>query len=204
MAIQTRSKLTQRAAINSIACLIAELGYSRTRVSDIVATAGLTKGALYFHFPSKDATAEALLAVAAERYEFVDSHEHENADCSHPRAAALALLAEYTDRATADVVLQAEAVLWSDPEFAVRARAGVGFSRLQSRLAELTSPQLADALMAVIVGVTATPGQSNGLATDAGRAQLIELSSAVLTGLRQDSARLEPHTRSTHTEEEEN
>jgi AcrR family transcriptional regulator len=195
MATQTRSIRTRRTAVHSIARLIAERGYSGTRVADIVEVAGLTKGALYFHFPSKYAAAGALLDAAAERYEFLEGHR----PTSDSRAqSALELLSDYTDRVRADVILQAESVLWSDPSFADRARAGVGYVSLRDRLTELTTPQLADALMAIILGITATPGRSRGLATSGAATQLNSLAVAVLDGL--DHTVPHPNNCRNHTE----
>lgn len=189
MAIQTRAIRTRKRAINSFARLIAERGYSRTAVTDIVDVPGLTKGSLYHHFPSKDAAAEALLDVAAEKYEFLEAYSP--SFDSRPQSA-LALLADYTDRAHADVVLQAESVLWSDPDFIDRARAGLGYVSLRDRLAELTTPQLADALMMIILGISATPGLSHGLATSDGGIRLKTLAAAVLAGLGHSTSSEEP------------
>ncbi|SDF15897.1 transcriptional regulator, TetR family [Celeribacter baekdonensis] len=41
--------------------LFAEKGFDRTRVEDIASRAGVSKGALYLYFPSKDAVIEALV-----------------------------------------------------------------------------------------------------------------------------------------------
>jgi AcrR family transcriptional regulator len=40
----------------------AEIGYHGATLSEIVARSGMTKGALYFHFPHKEAVADAVIA----------------------------------------------------------------------------------------------------------------------------------------------
>ncbi|MEM9951598.1 MAG: helix-turn-helix domain-containing protein [Chloroflexota bacterium] len=48
--------------------LIAHYGYDKTTVSDIAREAGISKGAIYLHFDSKDALFEALLIREMEAY----------------------------------------------------------------------------------------------------------------------------------------
>lgn len=47
--------------LNAAAELIIHYGYDKTSVSDIATTAGISKGAIYLHFTSKDELFEALL-----------------------------------------------------------------------------------------------------------------------------------------------
>ncbi|MFG3292866.1 TetR family transcriptional regulator [Streptomyces sp. NPDC048179] len=67
-ATRTRSQL-----IRSAATSFAEHGYARAKLSTISADAGVSRGALYFHFPSKEALADAVEAAAAERFAGVTS-----------------------------------------------------------------------------------------------------------------------------------
>jgi AcrR family transcriptional regulator len=46
--------------------LLLRYGYAKTTVSEIAAEAGISKGAIYLHFPSKEAMAEALIWREAE------------------------------------------------------------------------------------------------------------------------------------------
>jgi AcrR family transcriptional regulator len=62
-AARTRSQL-----IRSAATVFAEHGYLRAKLSTISADAGVSRGALYFHFPDKEALADAVEAAAAERF----------------------------------------------------------------------------------------------------------------------------------------
>lgn len=48
--------------------LIAHYGYDKTTVSDIAREAGISKGAIYLHFDSKDALFEALLIRETKQY----------------------------------------------------------------------------------------------------------------------------------------
>lgn len=59
--VRARTRRTRRRLLLAAAGLFDEAGYRGASLSDILAAAGLTKGALYFHFRSKYALAEALL-----------------------------------------------------------------------------------------------------------------------------------------------
>ncbi|GHI10394.1 gamma-butyrolactone-binding protein [Streptomyces cellostaticus] len=61
MAQQERAVRTRRAVLEAAATVFAEHGYAAATVADILKLAGLTKGALYFHFPSKEALAQGIL-----------------------------------------------------------------------------------------------------------------------------------------------
>ncbi|MFJ4467408.1 ScbR family autoregulator-binding transcription factor [Streptomyces sp. NPDC089424] len=52
---------TRLAILTAAASVFDEYGYDRATIGEILARAGLTKGALYFHFPSKAALAEGVL-----------------------------------------------------------------------------------------------------------------------------------------------
>jgi AcrR family transcriptional regulator len=61
MARQERAIRTRLAILTAAASVFDEYGYDRATIGEILARAGLTKGALYFHFPSKAALAEGVL-----------------------------------------------------------------------------------------------------------------------------------------------
>ncbi|QYX83579.1 ScbR family autoregulator-binding transcription factor [Streptomyces akebiae] len=67
MAQQERAVKTRRAVLEAAATVFAEHGYTAATVADILKTAGVTKGALYFHFDSKEALARGVLEVQADR-----------------------------------------------------------------------------------------------------------------------------------------
>jgi TetR/AcrR family acrAB operon transcriptional repressor len=54
--------------LDAAARLIMHYGYDKTTVSDIAQEAGISKGAIYLHFDSKEALFEALLWREMERY----------------------------------------------------------------------------------------------------------------------------------------
>ncbi|MFE5944352.1 ScbR family autoregulator-binding transcription factor [Streptomyces sp. NPDC056480] len=61
MAQQARAIRTRRAILESAAAVFAERGYERTTIGEILVRAGVTKGALYFHFASKEDLALGVL-----------------------------------------------------------------------------------------------------------------------------------------------
>ncbi|WAX82217.1 ScbR family autoregulator-binding transcription factor [Streptomyces sp. KMM 9044] len=67
MAQQERAVRTRRAVLEAAAAVFAEHGYAAATVADILKTAGVTKGALYFHFDSKEALARGVLEIQTEQ-----------------------------------------------------------------------------------------------------------------------------------------
>ncbi|MEV1085610.1 ScbR family autoregulator-binding transcription factor [Streptomyces sp. NPDC050211] len=61
MARQERAIRTRLAILTAAASVFDEYGYERATIGEILARAGVTKGALYFHFASKAALAEGVL-----------------------------------------------------------------------------------------------------------------------------------------------
>lgn len=61
MTRQERAERTRKAILDAAAAAIDERGYNAASVSDILAKAGVTKGALYFHYSSKEELAQALI-----------------------------------------------------------------------------------------------------------------------------------------------
>lgn len=66
--MQQRAKATRTAVIEGAASIFEEVGYGNASLSDVTARAGVTKGALYFHFKSKE---DLALAVIAEQHKIV-------------------------------------------------------------------------------------------------------------------------------------
>ncbi|MUL78677.1 ScbR family autoregulator-binding transcription factor [Mycolicibacterium sp. CBMA 226] len=58
---QPRSEVTRRKLVDATIDLINEIGYPAAGLADIVERAGLTKGALYYHFDSKEALATVII-----------------------------------------------------------------------------------------------------------------------------------------------
>ncbi|MFB7341130.1 ScbR family autoregulator-binding transcription factor [Streptomyces hydrogenans] len=63
MAQQARAIRTRRIILDSAAAVFAERGYERATIGEILARAGVTKGALYFHFASKEELALGVLSA---------------------------------------------------------------------------------------------------------------------------------------------
>jgi AcrR family transcriptional regulator len=66
MVRQARSEATRRKIIDSAVDLINEIGYPAAGLGDIIERAELTKGALYYHFDSKEALATAIIEEGAQ------------------------------------------------------------------------------------------------------------------------------------------
>ncbi|GGX37423.1 ScbR family autoregulator-binding transcription factor [Streptomyces noursei] len=61
MARQDRAIKTRRVILETAAAVFDEHGFDRATIAEILSRAGVTKGALYFHFPSKEDLALAVL-----------------------------------------------------------------------------------------------------------------------------------------------
>ncbi|MCD2135957.1 TetR/AcrR family transcriptional regulator [Rhodococcus qingshengii] len=58
---QRRAEITREAIVEASATLFSRTGYAGTSTDDIVTLAPVTKGAMYFHFPKKEAIASEML-----------------------------------------------------------------------------------------------------------------------------------------------
>ncbi|MFI5614928.1 ScbR family autoregulator-binding transcription factor [Amycolatopsis sp. NPDC051903] len=70
MARQERAEQTRRTILTAAASRFDAVGFLGASLSDILAEAGVTKGALYFHFKSKEDLADALMQ---EQFGVLDS-----------------------------------------------------------------------------------------------------------------------------------
>ncbi|MEU6366223.1 ScbR family autoregulator-binding transcription factor [Streptomyces sp. NPDC046931] len=75
MAKQERAVRTRNALIQSAAELFTQDGFEGVSLSMISSRAGVSNGALHFHFPSKAALAAAVRDAAARRFERITSAE---------------------------------------------------------------------------------------------------------------------------------
>lgn len=66
MAQQERGIRSRRVILEAAADVFGERGYDAASTNEILARAGLTRGALYHHFPSKEAIAAALVEAQGE------------------------------------------------------------------------------------------------------------------------------------------
>ena len=65
---QLQSEQTRQQIIDTAARLFASRGFDGTSMSDLAAAAGLTKGAFYHHFESKDALFFAVVQSVQEKW----------------------------------------------------------------------------------------------------------------------------------------
>ncbi|SDN71170.1 ScbR family autoregulator-binding transcription factor [Lentzea jiangxiensis] len=111
---QDRAVATREAILHAAAEEFDRLGYERTSLTAVLARAGLTKGAFYFHFSSKEAVADALVERQGETWARMrESWRERGAD---PLSALCGMFAESADRMSADVVLRAGVRLNADRE----------------------------------------------------------------------------------------
>jgi AcrR family transcriptional regulator len=66
MALQARSEATRQKILNAAIELFSEVGYAASGLGEIIERAGMTKGALYHHFDSKEAVATAIIEQGTE------------------------------------------------------------------------------------------------------------------------------------------
>jgi AcrR family transcriptional regulator len=78
--VQARAEVTRGRILTAAAELFEQQGYTASPLTDIMARAGVTKGALYFHFSSKEELARAVVA---------EQRLWSEADVSHEFASAL-------------------------------------------------------------------------------------------------------------------
>ncbi|OLF17802.1 ScbR family autoregulator-binding transcription factor [Actinophytocola xanthii] len=120
MARQDRAERTRNAILDAAAEVFDERGFDGASLSDILARAGVTKGALYFHFSSKEDLARALVS---EQWGAIDTPLSEEAglqdviDMSH--ALAHSMWTNVRVRAGNRLVIEAN---FASPEAAVYER----------------------------------------------------------------------------------
>ncbi|MEV6240128.1 ScbR family autoregulator-binding transcription factor [Lentzea sp. NPDC051838] len=111
---QDRAYATRESILQAAAEEFDRLGYERTSLTAVLARAGLTKGAFYFHFASKEAVAVALIERQSDLW--ARMRETWQARGVDPLSALHGMFAESADRMAADVVLRAGVRLNADRE----------------------------------------------------------------------------------------
>ncbi len=66
---QERAIKTRETLINAAAAVFEEHGFTTASINDILARAGVTRGALYFHFPSKEELAQGVMSAQGDSLE---------------------------------------------------------------------------------------------------------------------------------------
>lgn len=80
--VMDRADRSRRAIVDAAAPIFAERGFTAASLNQIIEASGLTKGGFYFHFPSKQALALAVIADRNERWftaAMTEANRHERA-----------------------------------------------------------------------------------------------------------------------------
>lgn len=131
MALQQRAVLTRARVLGAAADVFAREGYSAASLNEITAEAEATKGALYFHFPGKEALAAAVVHEQAARWPVI--LESVQQASPNPLVAVVALTYEVGIRMREDAILRAGLRLSSE----VRLDAPASFQLLIDAVQEL-------------------------------------------------------------------
>ncbi|GAU66941.1 putative gamma-butyrolactone autoregulator receptor [Streptomyces sp. NBRC 110611] len=91
MVKQARAVRTRRAVLEAAAHVIGHRGYQAATMAEIIQRAGVTKGAVYFHFTSKDALARAVITEQTDPFlpRASESRLQDTIDFTHEVALAL-------------------------------------------------------------------------------------------------------------------
>jgi len=92
--MQHRSEETHARILNAAETLFAKKGFDATGVADICAAAGVSKGAFYHHFPTKQAVFQALLDNWLAQ---LDTHLQANLEAAADVPAGLVAMASRTE-----------------------------------------------------------------------------------------------------------
>jgi len=122
---QERARRTRAAIIRSAAVEFGKSGYAAASLNRILEGSRATKGAMYFHFDSKEDLARAVLDAAVERYRASTERWLARTDLG-PLDILRGMLDEVALRLDNDIIIQAEFRLIIEPEFFRDVQAGGG------------------------------------------------------------------------------
>nr|WP_179275307.1 TetR/AcrR family transcriptional regulator [Rhodococcus sp. 06-1059B-a] len=112
---QQRARVTRDAIVDAAAAEFSRRGFGGASVNAILGASGRTKGAMYFHFQSKQDLAVAVVDAAARRYTAIAEPWHTAPE--DPVDALAGLIGEVTDAIVDERVLRTELRLGIDPDF---------------------------------------------------------------------------------------
>ena len=181
-----RTRMTRQALIEAARRLFIEKGYAETATPDIVAAAGVTRGALYHHFEDKRAV---FRAVAEQEAAAVSADiERQSMTASTPRDALLSGARAYFDAMQVEgrtrlLLLDAPAVLGAAEAAALDAREAE--STLRAGLGDYLGGMAAEALLTPLTGLLSAAFDRAALAIEAGedRAAYEAAIASVIDGL---------------------
>lgn len=103
MAQQERARITRKRVLDGAAHVFARTGYDGASLSEITTAAGMSKGALYFHFSSKAQVARAI--VDYEQEVAKRSAERVIAEADGPLEAVMGLCADFVRLVSTDALV---------------------------------------------------------------------------------------------------
>lgn len=118
---QERAKRTRSAIVHSAAVEFSKRGFAAASINAILENSGATKGAMYFHFASKEDLARAVLDEGIVRYRALVDRWMDVPDLD-PFERLRGMVAELGSALHDDVIISAEFKLVTEPEFAKEAR----------------------------------------------------------------------------------
>ncbi|MET4046534.1 TetR family transcriptional regulator [Rhodococcus sp. 1163] len=124
MAQQERARRTRAAIVEAAATEFARRGYAAASVNAILEGSNATKGAMYFHFQSKEDLARAVLVAALERYTAIT--EKWQGSTLHPFEVIRGIIDDIALGFQTDVIVRAEFRLIVEPEFYSEVKSGSG------------------------------------------------------------------------------
>lgn len=134
---QPRAQATRQAILTAAAEHFSRNGYYATSLDRVLADSGGTKGALYFHFASKEALARAVLAEMVQRWQDVRGQVRGRG--LDPLSRLLALVDEVITRLLDDPIVRGGTRLLNDLPLAqeqARAHYGLGEQEVLELLTE--------------------------------------------------------------------
>ncbi|MET9210572.1 MULTISPECIES: TetR family transcriptional regulator [unclassified Nocardia] len=138
---QERARRTRAAIIKSAAVEFGKSGYAAASLNRILEGSRATKGAMYFHFDSKEDLARAVLETAVERYRTCAERWLARADLG-PLDVLHGMVDEIALRLEHDTIVQAEYRLVIEPEF--HRDAGNGGGRIVGRATRVLAVRAID------------------------------------------------------------
>ncbi|MBY6412721.1 TetR/AcrR family transcriptional regulator [Rhodococcus sp. BP-252] len=124
MAQQERARRTRAAIVEAAASEFARRGYAAASVNTILEGSNATKGAMYFHFQSKEDLARAVLSAALDKY--VAITERWRGSTLHPFDVLHGIIDDLARSFQSDVIVRAEFRLIVEPEFYSEVQSGGG------------------------------------------------------------------------------
>lgn len=124
MAQQERARRTRAAIVEAAATEFARRGYAAASVNTILEGSNATKGAMYFHFQSKEDLARAVLSAALNEY--VAITERWKSSTLHPFSVLRGIIDDIACGFQDSVIVRAEFRLIIEPEFYAEVQSGGG------------------------------------------------------------------------------